>query len=411
MAMTVKPPSSAFGRFLRLAALLTLLPLLALLAFNLASQDSIVRAGGGADFEAAAFKGRIRANKALAVERLAPAVVIVGNSRALYAYRPEHPGWPQRPVYNLALEGATLYEYGRYLTHAAAVRRPELVVVSFDLIAFTSAETQRADFEELALRTDEAGAEKPWPLGNRLFASLSFDLLEDNVAHLLGSDDGEANRFRQDGLRDGGEFLARAARNPEGQRGFFQAIDRRIASNLKDCRLALPRAERFAELRRLVGFAVERGIPLRLVFDPVHLRRLLIYRLTGGLASYAEVKRRVTEIAAAARAAGGDVRVFDFSGLSPYVTELPAADPAAPPATWFYESSHFTPALGDRILDQLLGTAPPPGDFGAELLPETLEDLLRRQSVALETWIAANPAVPAEMAALLAEGCAAQKSK
>jgi len=400
-----------WGRFLRLALICTLVPLLSLLSINLASQGSIVVADGGRDFEAAAFKDQIRANKARAVELLAPAALIVGNSRALYGYRPDHPAWPVGPVYNLALEGATFHEYHRYLTHAAAVRRPQLVVASFDLIGFISAETTRADFSELALRTDEAGRAKPWPLGNRLLANLSLDLLEDNLAHLLGVEDTAANRFRRDGLRQGTEFELRAAAHPEGQLGYFRAIDQRLARNLEDCRLAGRRAAPMERLRRLVAFAVAERIPLRLVLDPVHVRRLLLYAGTGGLESYETVKRDLADLAAAARAAGGDVRAFDFTGISPYTTELPGGGETRA-MTYFYESSHFTPALGDRILDRVLGRQAAEDDFGAELLPETLDALLRRQRDSLAAWSAANPAVRDEMAALLAAGCAeAQKSK
>ncbi len=406
------PTAPAFGRYLRWALLATLLPLLLLVGFNLAMQQAVVQADGTTALEPAAFKDRIRINKAFAVEQVAPAMLIVGNSRALYGYRPDHSGWRESPVYNLALAGATLYEYERYLTHAAAVRRPNLVVLSFDLVGFLSAETRRPDFSELALLTAADDARKPFPLGNRLVAALSFDQVEDNVAALFGQDERGSNRFRRDGLRQGQDFLDRAAADPDGQRGYFRGNDRRLVQGLADCRMGPPLAGPLASLRRLIDFAVGQGIPLRLVFDPVHIQRLLIYRQAGGLDSYDGIKVAVTDLAAAARARGGDVRLYDFTGVTPYTTEPPPGPGDGPPITYFYESSHFTPALGDLILDQLLGTTAAVDGFGEELTPDSVALVAARQRADLAAWTAAHPAVAQAIDALFAEACGGdQKSK
>ncbi len=380
----------------------------AIILFDYEVQERVVVADGSARPESWAFNELPRVSKAFAVTRLEPETIIIGNSRANYAYRPDHAGWSGAPVYNFGINGATLYEYRRFLSHTAASGRLRQVFLSFDLAAFTSQQRTRDDFVEAMLVTDEKGRRKPLAGLDRMLYWLSLDALRFSIFAAWGDskEEQERDRTRRDGLRDGAGFLDRAAADPDGQRGVFRGVDQRLAASLEHCRsepIFEPNREQF---RALIDDARRLGLSLDIVIDPVHIRRLMIYWLTGGWDVYEQIKREVVATTDRARAAGAQIRVFDFSGLSDYIVELPAAPGEPQPlARYFFESSHFTPALGDRILDGVLAGRPAEGDFGIELTPENLDQVLARQRAAIGAWIAANPDRLSEIADLLARDC------
>lgn len=395
-------------RFLAVFLAIALGLSLTIVLFNFEVQEAVVVADGSTAPESWAFNELPRVSKAFAVMRLEPRTAIIGNSRANYAYRPDHPGWGAGPVYNFGINGATLYEYRRFLSHTAASGRLKSVFLSFDLAGFTSQWRTRDDFVEAMLVTDENGRPKPLAGLDRALYWLSLDALRFSIFAAWGDakEERERDRTRRDGLRDGGSFLDRAAADPDGQRGFFRSVDERLVASLDHCRGAPIYEPNRQQFRALIDDARRLNVALNIVIDPVHIRRLLIYWLTGGWDVYEQIKREVVETTARARAAGAQIRVFDFSGLSDYIVEPPAAPGEPQPlARYFFESSHFTPLLGDRILDGVLSVRPPEGDFGVELTPQNIDAVLTDQRTAIAAWIEANPERIAEIADLLARGC------
>jgi hypothetical protein len=73
------------------------------------------------------------------------------------------------------------------------------------------------------------------------------------------------------------------------------------------------------------------------------------------------------------RAAGCDVRVYDFSGFN-HVTSEPVPQPGNRSAMInYWETSHYRESVGDTILARLAGGAAAGDGFGAELLPGSIE--------------------------------------
>jgi hypothetical protein len=77
-----------------------------------------------------------------------------------------------------------------------------------------------------------------------------------------------------------------------------------------------------------------------------------------------ELVRRVEE-AALRHPRAAALRLWDFSKAEgPTVEEVPAAGAKAAGMRWYWDSAHFKPALGERVLARLLGEAGADARFG-----------------------------------------------
>src|SRR5438552_18308256 len=76
--------------------------------------------------------------KRAGVERMRPAGLVLGNSRAEIGFDPESPAWPEsaRPVFNLALPGAGISAVTGDFAKALRGTTPKLVVVGLDFLDF-----------------------------------------------------------------------------------------------------------------------------------------------------------------------------------------------------------------------------------------------------------------------------------
>ena len=79
-----------------------------------------------------------RLAKVIQVEKYPKPGLALGSSRAQLGIDMSHPLWDGRGGWNLAVNGANMYELRRLLEHAAAVSRLEKVVIGVDFYMFNS---------------------------------------------------------------------------------------------------------------------------------------------------------------------------------------------------------------------------------------------------------------------------------
>ena len=106
-------------------------------------------------------------------------------------------------------------------------------------------------------------------------------------------------------------------------------------------------------------------------------------------------ERLVTSVHAQAAKSGADIRVWDFSGFTPFQCE-----PVPPPADrktqlrWYWEGGHFKKELGDQILNQLfaanastqaalpdIGRVITPGNLAAKVQKDQTDEARCRQEL------------------------------
>jgi hypothetical protein len=116
-----------------------------------------------------------------------------------------------------------------------------------------------------------------------------------------------------------------------------------------------------ASFRALLRDARREGIALRIFISPVHARYLEWYRRVGWWPLFEAWKR---ELVATIDAEGEPVRgrpaavLWDFSGFHPPAMEVvPRLGDLAARMRWYRDTSHYSPALGDLVLDRILARA------------------------------------------------------
>jgi hypothetical protein len=154
-----------------------------------------------------------------------------------------------------------------------------------------------------------------------------------------------------------------------------------------------------AELHDIVAATDAHGVRLTLVFNPVHARQNYLFEAAGLWPAYEQWKADM--LAATGRAKGSVL--WDFSAVSPCTAErLPPRGDTVTRMRWYRETSHFRPALGNKVLDRVGGLGPDTEcpDFGEVLAIETLPHSLAEQRRRLADWVARHPQDVAEIDAL-----------
>lgn len=345
------------------------------------------------------FNHRLRLTKALAVSRLRPAAVILGNSRAEAGYDAD--GLPEQPAYNLAMGGAGLGEARRYLLEAAAAGRLRRVVLGLDLTMFEpSLQAQDANADSVLL-TDESGVVSD---PSRSWRRLAFILLSGTAGAdswwSLGHQRKPVALYLPSGRRDEAADLDQVLREG-GHRAASQRVEATfLAGTLRDTSSPDFRrsyAAALGQVREIAELAAARDFRLVLVLNPIHARHSYLFAAAGLWPFYEQWKQDLVAIAAARPE---HVALWDFSGVSACTAEpMPAAADHAISMRWYRESAHFRRPLGDQVLDRVFdrprdGACP---DLGGRLTASSFDAVLAGQRQALARWAEGNRTDAAEI--------------
>jgi hypothetical protein len=395
-----------FDRYLRRLALSALALILALPAFN-----GLVDPYGNFDVPKISgvnrlplgFNHRPLLAKALAVSRVRPASIVIGNSRAETGYDAEHPGFAARPGYNLAIGGAGVGEVRRFFLEALATGAVQQALLAVDFTMFdpSLASTQRVP--DAILLTDSAGR----PAGpSRRWLRLAFVLLSGTAS----SDSWWSLRHQRDpvavylpsGRRDESYDELQVEREGGHHSASLHTEAAFLATTLRDVGSEGFRASydaTMAQLAEMVTLSAQRGIRLDIVVNPIHARHSYLFSAAGLWPAYERWKR---DLAAVAARSPRPVALWDFSGISECTAEpMPREGDATTKMRWYRESGHFRLALGNVVLDRVYGRTQGacPG-LGRRLDAATVDAELATQRAALVRWTAGHPADVAEIDAL-----------
>ena len=352
-----------------------------------------------------------RLAKPYMVEREQPTTLLLGSSRVEVGFDPSSPAWPpaMRPVFNLGVPGSGPYEQYRLLQHALATTHPKYVLIGTGFgdwhvqpsRTVVNADTRdaRQIFHDFDSRLRVAADGKPNP--NLLAARahdiattlLSLDALLDSARTVLSQRDPYATSITPLGLNNAAGF--RTAVHWDGTYNMFVDKDRGKISEIIQWS-AEPRLEPDS-LSPMISLALQHGAAVIIVIGPVHADELEIYRLAGVMRLYDDWRKQIASIVAASHSR--NVTLWDFSAISPYTSEqLPPRDDRHTELRWFWESNHFTSALGDVVIRRLFDDGPP--DFGTQITVDTLAQQLEREDQRRHDYEANRPQDVSRVAAL-----------
>jgi len=365
-------------------------------------------AGLTADKPSAADRPRL--TKPYLVESPPPSgwnTIVMGASNADVGFDPTSPAWPadRRPVFNLAIDGADPDIQARFLQHALVTTHPKLVLIGLtleDAMVFpvtrrlSAAASSQYVFES-RMRVRPDGTPNPDHARARLedfaFATFSMQAFTDSVSTLLRQNDPERTQETVQGLNTAGSF-ARWVRT-EGSYSLVMNKDREKTPQLISW--SFNPVTTTDGIAAMVRDSRARGAEVVVFIMPGYVDQLEIMRQTGTTPLFERWKQDVARVVEQA-AGNAPVPLWDFSGYSPYTTEsLPGPGDTKAPLRWFWEFVHFRAALGDLMVQRMLGSGGPP-DFGARVTTASLPDRFAAYATAQQGWVALHPADVARIA-------------
>jgi hypothetical protein len=322
------------------------------------------------------YREQIKLAQATAVR---PDLILLGNSRVEVGLDPDSPQVSAHghTAYNLGLSGTKLTVSERMYAQLRADAAPAAVAVI------------GVEFLDFLVSPDEAPAPAessgPPPWQWRFDTLFSIKSMSDalRTVRLQKAADPETMTARgQTPLRDYNRYAR--------QEGYYSIFQQKAGENAKKL-TSKPHnlfvrgtngSESIDRLRALLDTMARDRTEVHLVIYPYHAQLMAMFDEAGLQSTMEEWKQLLVREADAVRIRypNARVNVWDFSGYAGMRCErIPAPGDTRTATRWYWEAGHFKSALGERILQRILGDETP---FGFRLAADTLD--ANRQRIAAE---------------------------
>jgi hypothetical protein len=328
--------------------------------------------------------------KSLALPALNPRVVIIGTSRVALGYDIASFESDYLPAdrYNLGLPGMTMEEAELLIRELGNKEKLRDLFVALDYGMFTMSRPPRDEFTKIASGEDSYGSSILGKLMRYKFALFSPKVMKSIL-------------FR--------------ARNSPDLSGFWTR-ESQHASRSKGHRVLTHRAERAKVAREPQQFGYERQLesfrrtlkvlgrmPVRkyIFVNPAHVRRLVLFTVSGQQQRYIswldDMIREVCE-----QPADTMPMLTVFSGVNKITTEpFPPLGDKNTQMQWYWESNHFKPATGVKVLESLTNPRELGDDFGKVLTCNNRKQFLAMFEKQWNDYIRENPDIVAEISHIM----------
>jgi hypothetical protein len=332
-------------------------------------------------------------------------VVLMGSSRVETALDPKHPAWGGLRVLNLGFNRYSAAELPYILDLACRTNELEAAYVGLDFFGFnalndvqgpidpavfTSAESRAArqtaqlEFEESRFNPDLSLWRYHFDnLTSRSATSDSIDTIRRCVNH-------EPPEFTPEGFR-----VPRGRAKPP-QRLFAGSLNTYLTQTHLYAGWR-PGPRPMEAVTRMMDIAAERRVRLVFFIPPVHAFQMDAIHASGLWDAWEQWKHDVTRAVEEWAQSHPDRPapvLWDFQGYNPMTTEaVPLQPDEKRPMKYYWESSHATREVGDRMIDRLAGvTADPDADaFGVRLMPANLGSHLVEIRSGREAYLRERP--------------------
>jgi hypothetical protein len=298
-------------------------------------------------------------------------MMIFGTSRPKAGMPAQHPSLASNHVCNLSVDAARMSEAAAMFDYARARNPLRRVVLCLDFALSRESLIDPSDFAES--RFNPKLSLFDYHCKNLLGGNAtdrSFEFLLDYVRQ----------RFPPAGERNG--FHVRALKPGASQRALFEKVARSLAYSYAAQRTSTNEMTAF---RRMLAACREGNIEVTPAINPVHALDLELLRAGDNWERFEEWKREVVRIVAEEWPAGR-VAVWDFTGYWPPTSEeVPPAGDTSTRMKYYFENSHYTPAMGGLMLDRMFGDAT--NEFGAKISGANIEAHLERIRQQRESYV------------------------
>jgi hypothetical protein len=289
-------------------------------------------------------------------------MMIFGTSRPKAGLPWRHPAYGTNRVYNMSADAAYMAEAAKMFDYARARNPIRRVVLCLDFALSRRSLVDKSDFAQSRFNPELSLFD--YHCKNLIGGAASNESLEFVLAYIRRD-------FPPEQQRDG--FFVHALKPGVSQREVFGKVIRKLANGYAAQR---PGAEEMEAFRRMLTICRENNIEITLAINPVHALDLELLRAVDNWNRFEAWKRDVVHIVEEV-APGGSIPVWDFTGhAGPAAEEVPPAGDTATRMKYYYENSHFTPAMGALMLDRMFRGAT--NEFGVKISTANIEAHLER---------------------------------
>ncbi len=270
------------------------------------------------------------------VEALKPKSIILGTSRAEFAYNPEH-GFFLKPSFNFATAGSSLYENKRNLEWAILQGNLKQVLLVADYRMFISLKMKQIDdFDDYFDR-----------LYKYIFL-LNLDTLNDSLRKIINRpyinsylENGQRNEkfYKKNILERGGSLSIIKRQYTEAFKGYNKEYKYQDTS-----------LDSFNDFKEIIEQCYINDIELTIVFGPNHVDLWESLDSVLGFENWLKWKKDLFYLmeAVAYKFKQKPFRINDFSIYNKYTQEHKTNN-----MQFHWELVHYKKSLGDKVLDSL----------------------------------------------------------
>jgi len=303
-----------------------------------------------------AYSSYARLAKPMQIEMHQPTRLALGSSRVFLGIPMDQHSWSEGKGFNAGMNGATIKTVVDLFEHATAVSDVQDALISTDLFMFNV--NQLSAYPNKLARDGESAREKAIRQASLFSEALFSPDITAAMFETMRKQDEKYNKFLPSGQTNPEYEQKKSMRDGYINR-FLQFEDSLVRVAWSRCRdnqfpFAKDGKNSFDELDRILRLAGEKNIRLRLFISPIHARVFETMSAAGLWDEFEEMKIQLVMHAQDARNLypSLDVQVWDFSGYNPLTSEAIPSDPTQS-MLWFYDSSHFSDAVGRMILDEI----------------------------------------------------------
>lgn len=338
-----------------------------------------------------------RIYKAVGLARHHADMIILGTSRSDIGLNPNHPALGSYAV-NLSTLGQRYPETRRFFDLKADSRNPMTFIIGLDFFLTNY---------DLLERTDPVGENFTSYRNPQLLFSLFTSI--DSVRS-IGK---ESEYLNKPEVEKGIRFRPIDYVNSMGgNRKMFRGTELELLLNSYSprpiCEFDFAKRDKYFpqlnEIRDILSRAYREHINLKLFISPAHARQWEAHAIAGQWYKWEEWKRRLVIMNEdeAKRAGVSAFPLWDFSGYNTITMEtVPAYGDTKTIMRWYFESSHYTTATGDLILDRIFNFKSPvrtiPNDFGILLTSSNVDSHLANIRISREQYRFTHPLDIAEI--------------
>ncbi len=338
--------------------------------------------------------------KTYALAKFRPAIVYAGNSRTELGLPTRTALFAGKGVVNGALSGASLGDAIAMVRHANVVSRLDTVVWGIDASSFTM-DSGNTEFDRALVASDRFYLVRRGLIDMK--RALTTDMTMDSIRLLRGT----FGRTCHSSLALHGQRDDVCVRNLiDEMGGTAKGIVPRLREYIGG---AGPTAEAMAAFELGIADLCKAGSKVRLYINPTHAMTADVLYRGGKWPAMEAWQGQLAGLGQRQRAAGCDVRVFDFSGFNSITTEAIPQVSGRPEMAYFWEASHHRVNVGGMILNRMFGGKDDvPADFGVELTPQTLARHQADQRAARDRYHLEHPRESEMVRDVAAEAASAQ---